>query len=72
MLKFSDDQLTQIFRCAAPLAPGLRSDFLRDVAAELDGKELGDGLVLRTCREVQRRYWTPPVDTGNAGVEKYR
>jgi hypothetical protein len=32
----------------------------RDFA--LHGKELGDGLVLRTCREVRRKCWTPPVE----------
>jgi hypothetical protein len=36
---------------------------------ELDGKELGDGSVLRTCREVQRRYWHAP-ELANKG--KYR
>jgi hypothetical protein len=44
----------------SPRAPADRSDFLRDVAMALDGKELGDGLGLRTCREVQRRYWRAP------------
>jgi hypothetical protein len=66
-LALTGDQMTQIFRCAAPLTPADRSDFLRDVAAELAGKELGDGIVLRTCREVQRRYWRAPIEGHHAG-----
>jgi hypothetical protein len=55
----------------SPRAPADRSDFLRDVAMALDGKELGDGLGLRTCREVQRRYWrAPDLEGRHAG--KYR
>jgi hypothetical protein len=29
--------------------------------------ELGDGLVARTCAEVQRRYWSSPVERGAPG-----
>jgi hypothetical protein len=47
-LALTDDQITQVLRCAAPLTSADRSNFLRDVAAELAGKELGDGLVLRS------------------------
>jgi hypothetical protein len=73
-LRFSDAQIEQIFRCAAPLAPAARSAFLLDIATALQGQELGDGLVLRTCREIQRRYWTPPdLSVGAAGrTSKYR
>jgi hypothetical protein len=63
-------RMAQIFRCPAPLNPADRSAFLFDVAPELAGKELGDGLVLRTCREVQRKYWRAPIEGHHAG--KYR
>jgi hypothetical protein len=48
-----------------PYACGARGNracslFLRDVAAELAGRELGDGIVLRTCRDVLRGYWHAP------------
>src|SRR5262245_6869562 len=36
-----------------PLAP---------VAVALDGQELGDGTVARTCHEIQARYYRPPPD----------
>jgi hypothetical protein len=52
--------LTAVFRAAEPLLPADRSLFLIDVAAALDGQELGDGLVARVCRDVQRRYFDPP------------
>jgi hypothetical protein len=52
----------------SPRAPADRSDFLRDVAMALEGKELGDGLGLRTCREVQGR--APDLEGRHAG--KYR
>jgi len=64
-LALTDDQMTQVFRCAAPLGPADRSDFLRGVAEALAGRELGDGVVQRVCREVQRRYFTPPINKGH-------
>ena len=60
-LRLSDDQLAQVMRCAQPLALPDRDAFLRDVAEALNGHEIGDGLVLRVCREIQRRYWRTPV-----------
>jgi len=29
-----------------------------------DGQQIGDGLVARVCREIQKHYWRPPLDTG--------
>jgi len=49
-LSLSDDQLAAVFDAAAPLLPGDRSQFLIDVAAALDGQEIGDGVVARVCR----------------------
>jgi len=42
--------------------------FLRDVAAALQGRELGDGLVARTCVEVQRRYLRLPICRAARGI----
>jgi hypothetical protein len=69
-LRFSDSQLDQIFRAAAPLAPGDRAAFLEDVASALRGQPLGDGAVFRVTREVQRRYFHPP-EIGSGPVGKY-
>jgi len=61
-LHFSDDQLTQIFRAAAPLAPGERVAFLEDLADTLrQAPHQGDGQLYRTIRDVQRRHWDPPL-----------
>ena len=38
-----------------------RGAFLHDVAAALQGQELGDGAVYRTIAQVQRRYYDPPI-----------
>jgi hypothetical protein len=62
-LRLTDDQLTAVLRAAEPLAVGDRSAFLQDVAAALQGQELGDGAVYRTVAQVQRRYYDPPILT---------
>jgi hypothetical protein len=59
-LALTDDQLAQVMRCAQPLAPGVRADFLREVARALAGRELGDGVVARAAREAQWRFLQPP------------
>jgi hypothetical protein len=48
-------------RAAQPLAVGDRGCFLQDVAAALQGQELGDGVVYRTVAQVQRRYFDAPI-----------
>jgi hypothetical protein len=61
-LSFSDDQLTQIFRAAAPLTPAERVAFLEDLASTLrEAPHLGDGQLYRTIRDVQRRHFDPPA-----------
>jgi hypothetical protein len=60
-LRLTDDQLTAVLRAAEPLAVGDRGAFLQDVAAALQGQELGDGTVYRTVAEVQRKYYDPPI-----------
>jgi hypothetical protein len=60
-LRLTDDQLSAVMRAAEPLAVGNRDGFLRDVAAALQGRELGDGDVYRVVAQVQRRYWDPPI-----------
>jgi hypothetical protein len=60
-LKLTDDQLSAVMRAAAPLAQNVRKDFLQALAARLCGlRELGDGVVYRTIKEVQAEFWEPP------------
>ena len=58
MLRLTDDQMTHVFRTVEPLHPTDRSAFLADVAAALNGHEIGDGLVGRVGRGVLR--WPMP------------
>src|SRR6476619_5420280 len=60
-LRLTDDQLAAVLRAAEPLAIGDRGAFLQDVAAALQGQELGDGAVYRTVAQVQRQYYDPPI-----------
>jgi hypothetical protein len=50
-----------VLQAAQPLAVDDRGAFLQDVAAALQGQELGDGVVYRTIAEVLRRYYDPPI-----------
>jgi len=59
-LAISDESLKLLLELAYPLAQDDRSSFLEDVARELHGRELGDGLVGRVARDVQKRYLRPP------------
>ena len=73
LLALTDEQLTTVFNVAAPLASHSRQYFLEDVARSLgDLPELGDGVVARTCAEVQKRYWRAPDLSRAAGTSKYR
>jgi hypothetical protein len=73
-LALSDTQLDIVFRMAAPLLDVDRSAFLEDVARELGGlSEVGDGIVARTCAEVQGRYRRlVELRQGGTGSGKYR
>ena len=62
-LRLTDDQLTAVLSAAEPLAVGDRGAFLRDVAATLQGQELGDGAVHRAIAQAQRKYYDPPLVT---------
>ena len=55
MLKLTDDELTHIFRAAAPIAIERRDDFLEAVAAILLGSA-GH----RAIAQAQRLYFDPP------------
>jgi hypothetical protein len=59
--RLTDDQLVAVLRAAESLAIGDRDAFLQDVAAALQGRELGDGTVYRAIAQVQRLYYDPPI-----------
>jgi hypothetical protein len=72
-LAVADEQLATVFNMAAPLANHSRRCVLEDVTSPLgDLSELGDGVVARTCAEVQKRYWRAPNWSRAAGTSKYR
>jgi hypothetical protein len=51
-------------RAAEPLASADRGSFLEAVAGELQGQEIGDGIVARICAKLQKRWFTPPTLPG--------
>ena len=72
MIRLSDDELNAVMAAARPLDPDLRDPFLRAVANALQGREvIGPGVVARTCAELQRQFFHPPLET-RSGTGKYR
>jgi hypothetical protein len=74
-LSLSDEQMDAVMRAAAPLHPVDRGPFLERVAERLRGVEVvGDGLVSRIAREVQREFFKAPVleNSGRLAAGKYR
>ena len=54
----TDSQLQMIIGACEPLLPADRDAFLRALAHRLSGEpELGDGVVGRAIRELQRTFW---------------
>jgi hypothetical protein len=73
MIKLTDDELSQVFRCAQPLPVSDRDRFLKEVAERLAGTTVGPGSVFRICSEVQRSLLNgnyPTIGSGSWG--KYR
>jgi hypothetical protein len=62
-LRLSDSELDAVMAAARPLDVDLRDSFLQAVAHALHGQEIGPGLVARTCAELQRQFFNPPVET---------
>jgi hypothetical protein len=71
-LALSDEQMSAILTAAEPLPPDLRSPFLAAVAHALQGREpLGDGLVFRTIRELQREFFRAPDLKRNTALPRW-
>jgi hypothetical protein len=65
VLRLTDAQLDAVLRAAQPLAPADRGAFLEALAQALAGyQEIGDGQLYVVIREVQRRHFDPPRNTG--------
>ena len=66
-LALTDSQMTAVLRACAPLLPQDRDAFLRALAQVLrDEPELGDGVVFRAIRSLQREFWQPPMSVAQA------
>ncbi len=71
-LGVNDESYSIIMAAAAPLARGLRDAFLEDVAHTLrDIGDPGPGALYRLMREIQKRHFDPPVESGRNPVSKY-
>jgi hypothetical protein len=66
-IPLSDDEMDAVYRACRPLAPRQRDGFLRALAAELQGREIGPGSVGRAIAVVQKRYFDPPLSTETHG-----
>ena len=61
MRKLSPDQADAVLRAARPLPPADHAAFLEDVSSALaELRDLGDGIVHRVVRDIQRKYWGSP------------
>ena len=63
-LALTTEEMDLLLALAAPINHRQREQFLHEVAAELEAKrqagEVGEGLVHRLARAIQRKYWDPP------------
>jgi hypothetical protein len=69
-LELTDDEKNLILSLAAPIDRARRDQFLREVAAAIEERaasEIGEGLLHRVARGLQRRFVDPPDLRG--GVE---
>jgi hypothetical protein len=61
-LSLTDEQMDAVLRAAEPIDPASRSAFLEELAADLaryPTGEIGPGIIYRTIREVQRKFFVP-------------
>jgi hypothetical protein len=63
-VRLSDAQITCIMALARPLLPDQRNAFLEMVTAKLArcNGQVGDGVIYRLCRELQREMLVPLLD----------
>ena len=62
---FSDAQIDQLLLTLRPLNEAQREALLEDLASTLrQAPHLGDGMLFRTLRILQRKYFVPPTVDG--------
>jgi hypothetical protein len=67
-ISLSDSELAAVMKAAKPIPSRDRSDFLRDVVAELQKyPEIGPGIIGRVCAKMQRAHLNPPSFRNNIG-----
>ena len=75
-LQLNDNEMSVLMSLAGPIDQQRRPQFLQEVAAELEAKrqagEVGEGLVHRLARTIQRKYWDPPQISPNATASMHR
>jgi hypothetical protein len=63
-LQLNDDEMSVLMSLAGPIDQRSRPQFLQELAAELEAKRqaraVGEGLVHRLARTIQRKYFDPP------------
>ena len=68
-VQLTDFQQAQITNAASALPHP--EAFTARVHELLEGEpEIGDGLVFRVCRSVQRELWAPPIDGVDRGFRR--
>jgi hypothetical protein len=62
--QLTDDEMSVLRSLAEPIDQQRRPQFLQEVAAELEAKwqagEIGEGVVHRVARTLQRKFFDPP------------
>jgi hypothetical protein len=71
-VRITDAELETIMNAARPLSLADRQSFLEHVAAALRSQTLGDGVVHRVVKELQREFFDPPDLSKARDVSKYR
>jgi hypothetical protein len=75
-LQLNDEEMSVLMSLAGPIDQQRRPQFLQEVAQELEVKrqagEVGEGLVHRLARQIQRKYWDPPQISPNATAPVHR
>ena len=69
-IALTDSQLDVIVQHAEPLQPIDRDQYLRRVAALLDGQTIGDGVVGRACAQAQAELFKAPDLGAGVGTPK--
>ena len=59
--RLNEEQILSVYRAARPLHPSDHDAFFAAVAKELDGQEIGDGMLHRCIAAVQGRFVKAPV-----------